>query len=425
MRVLIYIMFLSVFFLEWDLEFIPRVVTLAPELISVFATIYILGWMGSKRRFAVQAKYVLLFVFMSMVAVAGIIANHVSPWVIFNGTRQFAKLFPIFFIPAVFYISDKEMLLQLKWLLFLLFLQFPLAIYQKFFQFGYWLSGDVVGGTLGNSKILSGALIWGIAIAFAFYLRERLSYRRLILIVAVLLVPIMLNSTRGSIFLLPFAFIVPILFGSSGARRKKYLVGAVVSGVIFITGYILVDGYYYGFEGRWGVVSLVTEGSVVEYELDTSKGDGDDVGRLAAIIRAFEILWEMGPTKLLLGVGLGNATDSFTETMVGQYFTEYQSEGIDKHTVSILIWTFGLIGLSLFYLFIYMVYRDARALSRGNDLSSVVALGWLGVLAVFAIQTIYINSIFSNVLGYLAAYFSGYVASISLWKKRILNVKNE
>ena len=67
-----------------------------------------------------------------------------------------------------------------------------------------------------------------------------------------------------------------------------------------------------------------------------------------------------------------------------------------------------------------MIFKDAQILSLRNDISGVIALGMLGILAMIILQSIYINIMLNNILGCLFAYFSGYIAAKRVW----LNQKN-
>jgi hypothetical protein len=79
-----------------------------------------------------------------------------------------------------------------------------------------------------------------------------------------------------------------------------------------------------------------------------------------------------------------------------------------------------LLGVALALVWLLMIFKDARALSRNNDLSGTFALGWAGVAIVMIFAMPYKNIILFNVLGYLFWYFSGYIAA-----ERVREVKRE
>lgn len=418
MNKFIYFLFASIIILEWNLDFFPRVVKWVPELIFMAAAVLVLANFSSKKPVAFQGKYLMLIVFNLLLIVIGIIINKVQPGVIFNGIRNFLKFVPIFFLPIVYSFSDEEIKKQIKFLFTLVLMQIPLAIIQRFVLYADKKHGDMVSGTVGNSKILSGIMLWAIAVIFAFYLKQKISMRYMVIISILLLIPIILSETAGSLFLLPLAFIAPLLFSNIGRNNPKLIIVTIVSGSLLFS--FLVIGYDQFYGKRWdsgGLITLITEGKVIEHEMDAEKGGEYEVGigRLAAIDRAVEKLWELDPIKLLVGIGIGNASDSFNKNLKGEYYEKYRKDGVLKHTVSNFIWNFGLIGVALFFTFWYMVFKDAQALSLRSDISGVIALGFLGILAIVLLQTIYINVILNNLLGCLFAYFSGYIAAQRVW----------
>ena len=417
MNKFIYLLIICIFLSEWNLEVLPRVVKLVPEIMFLVAAIIVLAYFVKNRVLAIQAKYVFIMIFTFMLIVIGIIINKVDPGVVINGVRNFLKFVPIFLLPAVYAFTEDEIKNQFKFIFILIIIQIPLAIYQRVFLYTQE-SGDFIAGTLGNAKILSGILLWCIAILFAFYIKKKIKAKTLAFIVIILLVPIALNETAASLFLLPLAFIAPLFFANLGRERFKYFVITGVTGCIFMI--FLVVGYDYTYSKRWGsggIVTLVTEGRLLEYETETDRNTKGAVavGRIAAINLAVDNLLEMDPINFLVGVGIGNASDSLIEDFEGRYYEEFRDLGITKHTFSNIIWSFGLFGIILFYIFCIMIFKDAQVLSSVSNINGIIATGFLGVSAIFILQSIYINIFVDNILGALFVYFSGYIASLRIW----------
>ncbi len=417
MNKLVFILILSIFFLDWDSSILPRFVKLWPEGISLLALLTVIGRIALKTPVAFQGKYVSLFGMLFVLVLVGIVLNKVDPGVVVNGARLFLKYIPIFLLPAVYNFSDREMSQQLKLLLGLLIFQLPVALYQRFVQFAGYMTGDVIGGTLGNSKVLSAVLLWGLAVTFGFYLKGRMRYNYFIIVGFILFVPTVLNETAGTLFFLPLAFLVPVLFADLGEHRARYIMTAVISGSLLLVVLVGVYDHYYGDRwGRGGIMSLITEGKVLEYETRERSDEQENViGRFAAVGQAITTLWKQDPIMLLLGVGIGNASDSFADSMKGAYYEKYFYQGIDRHLLSAILWTFGLVGVSLFILFCLFIFGDAKSLVHRKDLAGAMALGGLGVIVIFTLQAIYMNALFPNVLGFLFAYFSGYIAAKRVW----------
>ena len=275
----LYVLFLSIFLLEWNIEFIPRVVKWAPEVLLMFATIIVIANISMRKSVAIQGKYAMFIILNVLLIVVGVVVNMVQPAVIFNSIRNFMKFAPLFLLPAVYAFSDEEIKKQLKVLFTFVLIQVPLVFYQKFFLYSYRDSGDPISGTVGNSKILSGLLLWAIAIIFAFYLKQKISMRSMVSISIILLVTITLSETAGSLFLLPLAFIIPVIFSDIGRGSTKLLLTTSVIVCLLLS--VLVVGYDRLYGDRWGsggIISLVTQGKVIEYESDAEKGKESAVG---------------------------------------------------------------------------------------------------------------------------------------------------
>jgi len=80
--------------------------------------------------------------------------------------------------------------------------------------------------------------------------------------------------------------------------------------------------------------------------------------------------------------------------------------GADFTTVSFFLWEIGIIGILFSYLLLVMIFLDAFKLRHNQDTSGVIALGWLGVIAVYALSKLYTNLLGQNVIGFLLCYLA-------------------
>lgn len=439
MNKLMYLMFSAIFVLDWNIDIFPRVFTWAPEMISGLVAVIVITKIATTRRLAIQPKFLLFFTMLSLLVVAGLVANMVQPGAIFAGIRNYAKHIPIFLLPAVYDFSDKEIKNQLSFLLILTLFQVPLAIFQRVEQFTKGIvSGDAIGGTLGNSKTLSITLLCSITIMFAFYLKGRIGFKRFLVAGLLLFIPSTINETAGTLFLIPLGFLAPVLFADLGKSRMRYMIATIVGGSLFLVIFIGIYNLYFG--SRWGgsITNLLTTNLATTYESrETVQEDVKQlgpsigkqrVGRFAAVELAVHTLWRQDPVKALIGVGIGNASKSFSRTLQGGYYDKYKSFGIEVNTLSRLLWEVGFLGTGLFLLFFYLVFQEARVLCVREDIAGGIALGWIGVLAILLVSTVYINMITPNVIAYLFAYISGYVSAKRSWladqerkARRVLN----
>ena len=115
-------------------------------------------------------------------------------------------------------------------------------------------------------------------------------------------------------------------------------------------------------------------------------------------------------TILLLGLGIGNISESFLGLKFsGEYLEEYGS--LTYGAMSKLIWEFGLIGVFLLIMLYVNIFRNSATLAKDNNFVGAIALGWTGVMAVLSLSVFYNSSILTNEVGFLFWYFSGYLAS--------------
>jgi hypothetical protein len=139
------------------------------------------------------------------------------------------------------------------------------------------------------------------------------------------------------------------------------------------------------------------------------------VGRLEGVLIPIRT-HASDPVKLLVGAGAGNVQAAPLEFLEGAHSEEYERLGANGTTLSILLWETGFVGVILFFVFLAMVFRDAWVLRNSDSLAGALALGWLGVIAVLAVASIYVNVFSDPTIIYGLAYFSGYVAAMRGWE---------
>ena len=108
-------------------------------MIAVLVVVVLAG----SRDGAISTKYVVLFLCLLAVILIGLASNSTTAGSLIVGIRNYLKFLPFFFLPAVFLFDEKQVSSQLKLLLAFVLLQGPLALYQKFIQFGvtsFWRS---------------------------------------------------------------------------------------------------------------------------------------------------------------------------------------------------------------------------------------------------------------------------------------------
>lgn len=413
MNKLIYLLFLSIFFLEYlssQLGLLPRVITYLPELISILAILIIsiritLGY--GKNIPSICSLFLFLF-FLNILI--GAVINQVSAGPLIAGSRSFLKLIPFFILPFVYRFSSQQINGQLKFLLFLCLIQAPVSLYQRLVISKGTHSGDAVMGTLTGSGLLSVFLTCAIAILMAFYLAKRIDFKSFIYIFFVLFLPMTLNETKVSIILIPLAIVLPFLFSSGGIKIKQFL-PIIILGTLAGIAFVFVYDHFRGGRGS-GLVDFATTGEGQGYifkgaEIGSHYGH---VGRIDSLVLAFQILSE-NILNLVFGLGIGNVSESFLPSLSGVYADKFSSFNVNKTTLTIIFWELGVFGMLLHYAFFFMVYKFSKRLSIHNSFPGVFSHGWSVVAILIMISTPYTSVFNSNVIGYLFWYFSGYIIS--------------
>lgn len=448
MNIIPYALFSSIFFLDFlseDLGILPRQVTWVPELFSAAILVTVIAHAGLKKTLVIHPKYVLLFFIFLLQLIAGIILNSVEPGTVFAGIRYYFKYAPLFLLPAVYNYSDHQIRGQLKFLLMLALIQFPVVIYQYFIfddPNHQYQDPDLVSGTLQVGSILSIYLVSVISILLAFYIKQRIKLSHFFVLILFLFIPTTINETKGTLILLPISVIVIVITARVIRENARQLIPILAMLPILFGAFLLVYNTYFaeGATRERGLVAFFTDPKrgIKEYlytgdaeVLDakavlrsdkTVVGEitGTDVAvgrirRIDAAILPFRVL-SNEPSKLLLGLGVGNVSESFIDRFSGKY-VEIKNMNHTQIELASMVWEIGVFGLFIFLLFFYFIYKDAKKLARRNTLPGIIATGWTGIVVILVLSMPYKNFMIFNVIGFLFWYFSGYIAAKSLMRE--------
>lgn len=407
MQFLVYSIFVSLFFSNYlfELGVAPRVVKWLPDLLLILAAVVVVVRAVAKKGLAVGVVYPTLLFFLVLDIIFGIILNGVAGGVVFAGLRGYAVI-ALFFLPAVYHFSDDQLRRQLYLLLALTVFQLPVTLYQRLVQFAGHLSGDPISGTVKGSGHLTIYLLAAISVFTAFYLKQRLTKLRYFTFLVAMFLPTTLNETKVTIFFLPLALIVPVLFVGGGYDKiKKFsgvllLAAALLAMFVPIYDHLMAPRYAQRVNPAEGIADSFSREGRLEQYLERS-------GRLGALGAPFA-LWSDDPTKFMLGLGIGNTQQSgLGEQFDGEYLTEYSvSTTLSRWWLEI-----GLLGLIPIVLIFLMVLRDSLNLRRGECLTATFALGWIGVLVVLGASLVYSGSVLAPHIAYLLWFYSGYMAA--------------
>lgn len=428
MNKLPYLLFPSVFlldFLHFDLGVIPRFATWLPEVLAITAFVVVALSFGVNKRHNIQPQYIVLIALYFTAMLVSTIFNRPPAGAIFVGIRVYCKHLPFFLLPAVYDFSDEQLRRQLRFLYLLLMLQCPVSLYQRVFQYGWMASGDRVTGTLSYSGILSVTLVCSFAVILSLYLTKRVRLTFFFTTMFCLLLPTTLNETKITLVILPVAVGLPLfLWEASGWTKVKYVLPALITGVLFISAFAFIYDYIKPhYRTAPGIYEFFREEQHLrKYFHKEADGEShENIGRMDAVVLTWEVLGKDLKT-LAFGCGMGNITGSFFNSFSGER-TEAWQRGGEALTLTYLFWELGLFGVVVYISFFVFLFRDALLLRKYHDTFGSVALGWSAVIAMIGLSLVYFNILHLNVINFIFWYFSGLVAART-YRMRKLSRKN-
>jgi len=414
MQKLLYVFFLIIFFVPYLAKnegVVIRQLAWLPEIFSAFIACYVLFYGIKQKRFILRPIYLVCFSALLVHILGGITLNLVEPGTLFAGLRTYFKYIPLFFLPAVHNFSDTEIKNQLKFILFLAILQVPFAVYQRLLgEKAQVLTGDFVVGTLQVSGMLTIFVTSTIALLLGFYLKKKISFRFFAITALIVFIPSTLNETKITLFLLPLALIVPVAFIQNKSERIKKLTVMVMAGTIMIGG-VFIPIYDHFQTKRWGygiIDFFMMEDRVRDYLAPSTLGDkSHKMGRIDSVLLPIQEFSDT-PLRMMWGVGIGNASQSFLTRFSGEY-SEYAEHM--RGVITQLLWEIGIGGVILMLWFLALIFRDTLRLRADTSTYGAIAQGWIGVLFIIFLCLIYNNFLHNNVIGFLFWYICGHIAA--------------
>ena len=217
MQTFTYILILCIFSIDGlseQFDLLPPETTYFSDLAAIILLVAIFTSLVKRRRVDIDGVSLTILCFLIATFVASAVINIVSPSVLIAGLRSHFKFLPFLFLPFVYEFSAEQIKRQMYLLLGLTVMQIPVALYQRFITYAGVRSGDGVGGTLGphSSGILSVWLACAICVILASHLNGLLKKSTSIVLIAAVAVPMMINETKISFFIIPLALIFPVMF---------------------------------------------------------------------------------------------------------------------------------------------------------------------------------------------------------------------
>lgn len=423
MTTLLVLLFVSTFTVDYfaiKLELISRYMTLVPEIFSLIIALVIVGRAVALRKWDQPGRYAWFFTAFVLVCMIAVVAVPVDPGPLVSGLRNYFKFLPLLFLPAVYDFSEKQLKILIGTYLTLALLQVPLAFFQRFVQFSDKMhTGDPITGSVTVSSALTMVLCVAIALVMTLYVHRKISLLPTLLLFCVLASPTTINETKATILLLPAATLGPF-FLARGVDRKwgKLLpiLGICIFGVAVFTAV-----YNTMIEARWGGTGITDflTGEAIEAYLYRGSSEDDlvySIGRLDSMILPVRVLSDDW-MHILFGLGIGNVSPSPLPGLTGAYFEMGKELGFGMTAIGNLIWETGLVGLFLYLLLFFLIWREARTCAKIDGETGWRCTWWSTCILIYVFGLAYKSVLELNELGYLLYFWSGVLASRG-WRLR-------
>lgn len=416
----------SIFFLDYfsiKLRLIPRIITWTPDLLSLVFMLLVLLYLAFSKKLYVDKKYLVILLIYLAHLIIGALLNSVSAGTLIAGIRTYIRYLPIFFLPIILNIKADVINRLLKLFLYLGFLQVPIAVYQRFFQFRGVQTGDVVTGTLNSPSIMAIYQLSVVCFLLTLYIKKQMPMLKCFILSLILFIPCTINETKAVIILFPAAVLTINFFSQSKESRLRRFI--IVPSILALLIAIFIPIYDHFIQPKWGyglIEFFQKEGRLEGYLYKGATGEEEskkEIGRIDSINLAIKHN-SKDPLKLVFGLGMGNLTPSHISYLRGKY-AHFAELGAHITMIGNLIWEVGIGGALIFVLLFVMSAKDALVLSNAKDVDGIIGTSWIGIIAMFTLSLFYKNLLHHN-LGFLLWFFAGYVASA---KYRYIKCKGE
>jgi hypothetical protein len=388
------------------------------ELFSVSIVPAILVIFAIRKRLSARPAYLVIFLITFSIVAISAVLNQSSASALILGFRHHFKYLPFFVLPLVYDFSEGQIKKILLLLSGILLLQMPVSVLQRFIWFPHLETGDVVGGTVGSSGVISIILISAICVLYALYLTRHIAMMPLLIFCLVLFLPTAINETKATIVILPVGLtLITLLFGDRDMllKLKKISIYTVFI-AIFASLFVYAYDVLYSSESESSLLTMMMrekEGRGYLYYGEEQAIDrieqGYRIGRIDSIVMAYKnISKDIG--HLVFGIGIGNTLDAKIS------FLRTESEDLrllfpDMTTIANVLWELGIMGLILLAALLVVIFKDALAIRKQGSFVGALGLGWCSVVAIMAITLFYLNIFYSDALSTTFWFLSGIVAS--------------
>jgi len=359
----IYSLILLVYFLDWFssyLALLPRQITWLPEMLSFVLLVRIMFDLANKE-IKIKNNFITYFVyFWLFLSIVGIAVNFVNPFVFIAGFRNYFKFIPVLLVFSWYPFPAEFVKRIIGFIIFIGLIQIFFIIPERII---FWADeGDLMVGSLGahasGTLAIFQLLIFSILVAL--YKSNYYSLKKFMTYGGLVLLPTFITEAKVVFFLLPIVFAIYFLdFKGRMFARSAFLV--ILGSVVLVAGIYIYNSIYAEWRGR-DIRTMIfsPEKALDDVGLGKSPYYADGTLRRATSVKFMLESINKDIYAKILGVGIGNASDSLFPLSRGHYHKKHSELYIDRAFWARFGWEFGYVGLIFLIVFFVRLYLIKR-----------------------------------------------------------------
>lgn len=388
-KVAILIILATLFLFHWlfgVFRAIPKEITWLPDVIILIMAAKIL-YLQAKRNLWERTPIDLIILAILLLGIISAVYNNVAVFTLLFGFRKFFKYTLMFFILRNIEQQSKFYRFFIILLFILALLQIPVTITQAIY---FGTTGkdvaDNVSGTLGGKATGAMALFMSFVISMTMGFYTQTKKVVFLLLSASFLIPIILGSGQFGLFIAPIAALICWILGRQLNLKNILKIPLIISVIVML---VLPAINYHDARYGGNLMKFVRSPSEL-YSLNIQKRKEGTFGRFQVIDVAHQLLLDNIP-QLIVGFGPGNASQSYFSEYSGRLDKEYQGFKIWGIQYTATILEYGFLGLILFLLLFFQLWRVNRQFyhQTKNQFWKAISVGYNGLLFVYIAGSFY------------------------------------
>lgn len=399
-RIGIIIILASIFLFNWlfgVLQIIPKEITWLPDvIIFVFAVkaIYIVA----DRREWKNTPFDLVVLLLILIGVISALYSNVSFVTMLLGFRNYFKYVLMFSLLRNIEREERFYRVFLYVILVLSLIQIPITTVQTIIYGTYGEDvADQVVGTLGGKATGAMAILMTFIVSLLTGLLIQTKNYLYLLAIFGCALPVIFGSGQFGFYTIPLVIIIGLAFGSRFST-KNILKAPVYLGVLVLVTWFAMNYHDSRYSGN--IIKFFSSPSKL-VDLNNQFRKEGSFGRFQ-VIKVSNQLLVQDPINFLFGFGPGNASESYFTDYSGRLDKVYSGRKIGGIQYTSIILEFGYVGLLLFLIFLYQLWRfNMRLYDKLDDkFWKAISLGYNGMLFAYIAAWVYNPVWFYDVLAF-------------------------